>query len=157
MKKILTVFVAALLLTACGNSKEQQDLKQVLTEKFKDDSDLKDYKLKPEDIAECVVANISEEAPPVPGDPKRVRYFEAFTKFASVKSPSDLEKAVKEYQDVFGGIKETYAAANNVTDFIMSCMGMAIEKATPDGKAPPEEKAQPEEIAPPEEKAAPKQ
>ncbi|MFZ4704246.1 MAG: hypothetical protein ACOYMG_29730 [Candidatus Methylumidiphilus sp.] len=157
MKKILTVFVAALLLAACGNSKEQQDLKQVLTEKFKDDSDLKDYKLKPEDIAECVVANISEEAPPVPGDPKRVRYFEAFTKFASVKSPSDLEKAVKEYQDVFGGIKETYAAANNVTDFIMSCMGMAIEKATPDGKAPPEEKAQPEEIAPPEEKAAPKQ
>ncbi|MEI7867246.1 MAG: membrane lipoprotein lipid attachment site-containing protein [Candidatus Methylumidiphilus sp.] len=157
MKKILTVFVAALLLTACGNSKEQQDLKQVLTEKFKDDSDLKDYKLKPEDIAECVVANISEEAPPVPGDPKRVRYFEAFTKFASVKSPSDLEKAVKEYQDVFGGIKETYAAANNVTDFIMSCMGMAIEKATPDGKAPPEEKAQPEEMAPPEEKAAPKQ
>jgi len=157
MKKILTVFVAALLLTACGNSKEQQDLKQVLTEKFKDDSDLKDYKLKPEDIAECVVANISEEAPPVPGDPKRVRYFEAFTKFASVKSPSDLEKAVKEYQDVFGGIKETYAAANNVTDFIMSCMGMAIEKATPDGKAPPEENAPPEEIAPPEEKAAPKQ
>jgi hypothetical protein len=131
MKKILTVFVAALILTACGNSKEQQDLKQVLTEKFKDDSDLKDYKLKPEDIADCVVANITEDAPPVPGDPKRIRYFEAFTKFASVKSPADLEKAVKDYQDIFGGPKEAYAAANNVTDYIMSCMGLAIEKATP--------------------------
>ncbi len=69
MKKIMTVFVAALLLSACGNSKEQQDLKQVLTEKFKDDSDLKDYKLKPEDIADCVVANISQDAPPIPGIP----------------------------------------------------------------------------------------
>ncbi len=134
MKKILTVLVAAFILTACGNSKEQQDLKQVLTEKFKDDSDLKDYKLKPEDIADCVVANITEDAPPVPGDPKRIRYFEAFTKFASVKSPADLEKAVKEYQDIFGGAKETYAAANNVTDYIMSCMGLAIEKATPNAE-----------------------
>ena len=131
MKKILTVMVAVVLLSACGNSKEQQDLKQVLTEKFKDDSDLKDYKLKPEDIADCVVANISEDAPPIPGDAKRVRYFEAFTKFASAKSPSDLEKAVKDYQDLFGGVKETYAAANTVTDYIMNCMGLAIEKATP--------------------------
>jgi len=146
MKKMMIVFVAVLLISACGNSKQQQDLKQVFTEKFKDDSDLKDYKLKPEDIAECVVANITEEAPPVPGDPKRVRYFEAFTKFASVKSPSDLEKAVNEYKDIFGGVKETYAAANNVTDYIMSCMGMAIEKATPDGeKATPDgEKPTPE-------------
>ncbi len=131
MKKIMTMFVAALLLTACGNSKEQQDLKQVLTEKFKDDSDLKDYKLKPEDIADCVVANISQDAPPIPGDPKRVRYFEAYTQFAAAKSPTDAEKAVKDYQDLFGGIKEARAAAKTVTDHIMSCMGMAIEKATP--------------------------
>ncbi len=40
MKKIVTALVAASLLAACGQSKEQQDLKQVLTEKFKDDSDL---------------------------------------------------------------------------------------------------------------------
>jgi major membrane immunogen (membrane-anchored lipoprotein) len=131
MKKIITVLVAALLLSACGNSKEQQDLKQVLTEKFKDDSDLKDYKLKPEDIADCVVANISQDAPPIPGDPKRERYFAAYTKFAAAKSPTDAEQAVKDYQDLFGGIKEARAAANTVTDHIMSCMGMAIEKSTP--------------------------
>ncbi len=38
---------------------------------------------------------------------------------------------MKDYQDLFGGIKEARAAANTVTDHIMSCMGMAIEKATP--------------------------
>ena len=132
MKKIMTAFIAALLLTACGQSKEQQDLKQILTEKFKDDSDLKDYKLKPEDIAECVVSNIAQDAPPIPGDPKRDRYFAAFTKFAAAKSPTDAEQAVKDYQDLFGGVKEARAAANSVTDHIMSCMGKAIEKATPE-------------------------
>ena len=131
MKKIVTMFVVALLLSACGSSKEQQDLKQVLTEKFKDDSDLKDYKLKPEDIAECVVANISQDAPPIPGDPKRERYFAAYTKFAAARSPTEAEQAIKDYQDVFGGIKEARAAANTVTDHVMSCMGLAIEKATP--------------------------
>lgn len=131
MKKIVTVLLTALMLSACGTSKEQQDLKQVLTEKFKDDSDLKDYKLKPEDIAECVVANISQDAPAIPGDPKRERYFAAYTKFAAAKSPVEAEQAVKDYQDVFGGIKEARAAANTVTDHIMSCMGLAIEKATP--------------------------
>ena len=131
MKKVMTVLVAALLLSACGNSKEQQDLKQVLTEKFKDDSDLKDYKLKPEDIADCVVANIAQDAPSIPGDPKRDRYFAAYTKFAAAKSPVDAEQAVKDYQDLFGGVKEARAAANTVTDHIMSCMGMAIEKSAP--------------------------
>lgn len=135
MKKIMTVLFAALLLSACGNnSKEQQDLKQVLTDNFRDDSDLKDYKLKPEDIAECVLENLSQNAPPIPGDPKRERYFTAFAKFASIKSPTELEKAVKEYQDVFGGVKEAYAAYNTITDYNMSCMGLAIEKAAP----PPE-------------------
>lgn len=134
MKRMMTVLVAALLLSACGDTKEQKDLKQVLAEKFKDDSDLKDYKLKPEDIADCVVANISQDAPAMPGDPKRDRYFAAFAKFASVKSPAELEKAVKDYQDVFGGVKESFAAANTVTDHIMSCMGRAIEKAAPSGE-----------------------
>lgn len=132
MKKMMIVIVAALSLTACGTSKEQQDLKQILTDKFKDDSDLKDYKLNPEDIADCVVANISQDAPPIPGDPKRDRYFAAYTQFAAAKSPTDAEKAVKDYQDVFGGLKEARAAANTVTDHIMSCMGKAIEKATPE-------------------------
>lgn len=131
MKIIMTLLVASLFLTACGQSKEQQDLKAILADKFKDDSDLKDYKLKPEDIAECVVVNISEGAPAIPGDPKRDRYFAAFAKFAAAKSPADAEQAVKEYQDVFGGVKETRAAANSVTDYIMNCMGIAIEKATP--------------------------
>lgn len=131
MKKLTILLITAFILTACGNSKEQNDLKLILTDKFKDDSDLKDYKLKPEDIADCVVSNISESAPPIPGDPKRVRYFEAYAKFAAAKSPSDAEQAVKDYQDLFGGIKDARAAANGVTDYIMSCMGLAIEKATP--------------------------
>ncbi|MDD5036839.1 MAG: hypothetical protein PHE55_19095 [Methylococcaceae bacterium] len=132
MKKIMTMLFAALLLTACGNSKEQQSLKQVLTEKFKDDSDLKDYKLNPEDIADCVVNAVSDNVPSnIPGDQKRARYFQAYTLFVGAKSPGELDKTAKEYQDIFGGIQETHAAAATVSDYIMSCMGLAIEKAHP--------------------------
>jgi hypothetical protein len=127
MKKMLLAILAALLLTACGTSKEQTDLKTVLIAKFQEDPDLKDYKIDPADMAGCVMEGIADDAPPVPGDPKRARYFEAFAKFVGAKSPADLENAAKEYQDLFGGVKEAHAAANSVVDRTMTCMGGAID------------------------------
>lgn len=127
MKKIMTVIFAALLLSACGESKEQLGLKEALTAKLQDDSDLKDYKLNPADVADCVVKAIAENAPGIPGDPRRERYFAAYAKFVAVKSPADAEKAMEDYQDLFGGVKQAREAAVSVTDHIMGCMGGAIE------------------------------
>jgi len=131
MKKILVSLLVAMVLTACQQTQEQLDLKAALVNKLKDDSDLKDYKIDPKDLAECVFNEIAENAPGIPGDVKRNRYFEAFTKFITVSSPSDAEKAVKDYQDLFGGVHETHQAATSVTDHIMSCMGGAVDAAKP--------------------------
>lgn len=127
MKNMLLALLAAVFLSACGTSKEQTDLKSVLTAKFAEDPDLKDYKIDPADMAGCVLEAIAGDAPPVPGDPKRARYFEAFAKFVGAKSPSDLENAAKEYQDLFGGVKQAHNAANSVVDHTMTCMGGAID------------------------------
>jgi len=128
MKKVMSVILAALFLSACGDSKEQIGLKEALVAKLQDDSDLKDYKLNPADVADCVIKGISENAPGFPGDPRRDRYFEAFTKFVAVKSPTDAEKATEDYKDLFGGdVKLAREAALSVTDHIMGCMGGAIE------------------------------
>jgi hypothetical protein len=127
MKKLLILVVATFVLSACEKSKEQLDLKQALTAKMLNDSDLKDYKIDPADMAECVYKEIAENAPGIPGDAKRPRYFEAYTKFVSVTSPSDAEKAITDYQDVFGDAKATRQAATSVTDHIMSCMSSAID------------------------------
>jgi len=132
MKKILICLVIALALSSCQRSKEQTGLKEALIAKLKDDSDLKDYKIDPADMAECVYQEIADGAPGMPGDPKRPRYFEAYTKFVGVGSPGDAEKAIKEYQDVFGDAKAANQAATSITDLIMSCMGAAIDARRPE-------------------------
>lgn len=128
MKKIMTLLLAALLLTACGGNQEQLSLQDALTNKFKDDPDLKDYKIQPSEVAECVASSIADSMPGFPGDPRRTQYYEAYTRFVTVDSPSAAENAVRQYQDLFGGIMQAREAANSITDHIMNCMGVAVEK-----------------------------
>jgi hypothetical protein len=130
MTKIMTVIFAALLLSACGSSKEQMSLKEALTAKLEGDSDLKDYKLNPADVADCVVKGISESLPGFPGDPRRNAYFDAYAKFVAVKSPGDAEKAIEEYTNLFGSAQQARTAAVSVTDYIMGCMGAGLEQGT---------------------------
>jgi hypothetical protein len=127
MKKLLIAICAASLLVGCS-SKEQTGLKEALIAKFKDDQDLKDYKLDPEPIADCVVKEIADTMPGFAGDPRRDRYFEAYVRFINVNSPRDAEQAITDYTELFGSAKQAREAATSVTDHVMSCMGKAIEK-----------------------------
>ncbi len=96
--------------------------------KLQDDPDLKDYKLNPSDVADCVVKSITDSLPGFPGDPRRPKFFEAYAKFVSIKSPGDAEKSMEEYKDLFGSLTQAREAAVSVTDHIMGCMGVAIEQ-----------------------------
>lgn len=128
MKKLMIAFLAVFLLAGC-TSKEKTTLKEALVAKFKDDSDLKDYKLDPETIADCVVGEISNGLPGFTGDPRREQFFQAYTYFANAKSPADAEKAVKDYEQLFGSVKEARHAALSITDHVMTCMGKAVAVA----------------------------
>ncbi|BBL75012.1 hypothetical protein [Methylomagnum ishizawai] len=127
MRKILIAICAVSALAACS-TKEQTGLKEILVDKFKDDQDLKDYKLDPEPVAECVVKEITDSLPGFAGDPRREQYFEAYARFLSVRSPNDAEKAITDYTQLFGSAKRAREAANGVTEFVMNCMGKAIDK-----------------------------
>ena len=126
MKKLLIAISTVLLLLGCS-SKQQTGLREALVEKFKDDQDLKDYKLDPEEIADCMLKEITANVPGFPGDPRRDKFFEAYARFVGVRSPSDAEKAITDYQELFGSAKKARAAANTITDHLMTCMGKAIE------------------------------
>ncbi len=128
MKKLLIAICAAFLLLAGCSSKEQTGLKEALVAKFKDDQDLKDYKLDPGPIADCVVKQITDSLPGFAGDPRRDRYFDAYVRFVNVKSPNDAEKAITDFTELFGSAKKAREAANGVTDHVMTCMGKAIER-----------------------------
>lgn len=128
MKTVMTVIFAACLLSACGGGKEQLDLKAALIAKLQEDSDLKDYKLNPADVADCVVQAIADTLPGFTGDPRRKTYFEAYATFVSAKTSADADKAIETYKDLFGSVKQARAAALSVTDHIMGCMGANIEQ-----------------------------
>lgn len=128
MKKIIVLLFAALCLTACPGRQEQMNLKEALNAKLQDDPDLKDYKINPSEITDCVVDSIADSLPGLPGDPRHARYFQAYAKFLSVKSETDIENAMKEFKDLFGSEKAARTAAVGVTDHIMTCMGVAISK-----------------------------
>ncbi|MBS1213106.1 MAG: hypothetical protein H6R26_1723 [Proteobacteria bacterium] len=132
MKKSILVILVAAFLVACGESPQQVSLKEALTAKLQDDSDLKDYKLNPSDVADCVVQSITEGLPGFAGDPRRPKFFEAYAKFVAVKSPADAEKAMEEYKDLFGSLEQAREAAVSVTDHIMGCMGVALEQHAPE-------------------------
>ncbi len=126
MKNLLFIIMAATLLSACS-SPQQTDLKTALTEKFKDDSDLKDYKLDPAEIADCVVGEITSDIPVYAGDPRRERFFQAYTRFVTINSPDEAEKALAEFEQLFGSRQAAREAATNITNHNMTCMGKAID------------------------------
>lgn len=128
MPRMKFLFLLALLLSACGREPQHMGLREAVLEKLRDDPDLKDYKLDPAAVADCVVKAISDEAPGITGDPRRETYFQAYTRMLSVKTQAEGDKIVEEYKEFFGSAQAARQAALKVTDHIMSCMGEAIEE-----------------------------
>jgi hypothetical protein len=130
MKGKFSLVLVLALLAACAG-KEQSDLREALLAKLQDDSDLKDYNLDPGEIADCVVNDLTDDLPGFPGDPRRKQYLTAYARFYSVKGSGDFEKVAEEYKDLFGSVKAAHQAALRMTDYIMTCMGQAIERSGP--------------------------
>jgi len=159
MNYLTIAFAAVLALGGCAK-KEKTGLHDVLVERFKDDQDLKDYKLDPSWVADCVVDEISSSLPGFAGDPRRPQFFDAYARFLSVKSEAEAEKSIEEFEKLFGSHSQARVAATSMTDSIMTCMGKDIQGADTDGhrvqeapSAPPASAQQPAPAPAPAESA----
>ncbi len=150
MKKIIVLSFLALSLIACAK-KEKTGLRDTLVERFKEDQDLKDYKLDPEQVADCVVDEIASSLPGFAGDPRRPQFFEAYERFLSVKSQAEAEQSLNDFTRLFGSPEAARVAATSITDHIMTCMGKAIDNSSTDGHRVQgvEEEAPQAPVAPP--------
>ncbi len=128
MPKKTFLVLLFVLLGACEARQQAMGLREAVLAKLQEDPDLKDYKLDAATVADCVVKAISEDAPGIPGDPRRDTYFKAYTQLLSVKTPTEAEQALDQYKEFFGSQQGVREAALKVTDFIMTCMGEAIEE-----------------------------
>lgn len=147
MKKLLLIACSAVAMFGCAK-KEKTGLREVLIERFKDDQDLKDYKLSPETVADCMVDEIASSLPGFAGDPRRAQFFDAYARFLSVKSSADAEQAIKQFEQLFGSTQRARQAATSIVDHEMTCMGKAIENAESDGHRTAPEAEAPEPAAP---------
>ena len=130
MKQLLILIMTAALLAACA-SKERNEFEEKLAARLALDPDLKDYNLDPNEVASCVVSEIAKTLPGFRGTPARKPYWEAYAAFESARNTDEALSTVKKYKDVFGSEQKASAAAMEVTQYIMYCMGQLIETAHP--------------------------
>lgn len=143
MKKLLLAMLAATALTGCGRQ-EKLTLEQALLEKMQADTDLKDYKIAPEDMTGCVMEEIAQSLPVLPVDTRRGAFFDAYAQFITATNPL---KAIEDAAPLFGSVAEARKAAMSVTDHIMSCMGRLLDQNPPEERAPLPKTSTPEKPA----------
>lgn len=136
-KIILLLIVTTLLLSACSEKKQYEEA--VLTE-MQTEPDIKDYKLDPVIMADCVVETTSRKMPGIfTGDPERLKAYVAYTKLVTLKKAKDPQQVMNELRKDFGSAQGLLDARNNYAESLVECQtGMITnsEEETPDRDAP---------------------
>jgi hypothetical protein len=127
MKKILLICASALFLTACA---DKEAYEKAVLEEMKINSDLVDYKIKPEKMTDCVVKMSSEEMPGAfPLDPVRLTSYQNYAKMLSMRTVEDKKAMLDELRAIFGSPQELVAARSNYTTSVMDCMATILMRS----------------------------
>ena len=127
MKKILLLSLSTLLLTACADRNEYE---KAVTEQMEKESEVKDYKIVPEDIAKCVVEKSSKKMHGVfPLDPTRLLAYRNYTKKLTLANSADPKKTLDELRTDFGSAKDLAEAHTNYTESLMECYSIVIAES----------------------------
>ncbi len=127
MNKILLVSIFALLLTACA---EKGDYEKAVLEEMQKEQDVKDYKIDPETMAQCVIDTTELK---MPGffelDPYRRAAYKNYTKMLTLMKASDPKKTLDELRKDFGSPKALADAHSNFTESMMNCYTAVIAQS----------------------------
>lgn len=119
MNKSLLV-IAILVLSGCS---EKQEYERAILEQMKVEKDIKDYKISPEDMTECVVATSSKEMPGlIPIDPERRQAYKNYIKMLGLNTSADPKKTLEELRAEFGSAKALADAHTNYAESVVECV-----------------------------------
>ena len=91
--------------------------------------DLKDYKIEPERMTQCVVDLTSSNMPGLFfGDPRRAPYYVGYSKLISLTQSDDPKKAIEEVKEIFGSGKEVMQAKMNYSKSVVECMTALVSE-----------------------------
>lgn len=140
MKNLLLTLLAATALTACGGE-GKKSLEQALLDKMKSDTDVSDYKLDPQQMADCMLDKITDSLPLSATGPSRSDFFDTYAKFLTVSSPVDAQKSIDDAAKVFGSPQEARKAALSIAEHEMDCISTLVSMQEPSEREKEEEAA----------------
>jgi hypothetical protein len=133
MKKKSLILLCTLLLTACADKNQYE---QAVLEQMQKEQDVKDYKIDPENMTKCVVAQTSEKMPGIFAlDPTRLTAYRNYAKMLSLSTPKDPkatvdQKAVMEQlRTDFGSPQALAEAHTNYMESVVECYSVVISKS----------------------------
>ena len=119
MRKIL-VILSVMLMFGCA---EKAEYEQAVLEEMTKEKDIKDYKIEPEKMVECVVVTSSKEMPGlVPIDPQRRQAYINYTKMLKLNKSEDPKKTLEELRNDFGSPKALAGAHANYAESVVECL-----------------------------------
>ncbi len=129
MKKRAFILVLIVFLSACGDKDKYH---QAVLEQMKTEQDVKDYKIEPEKIADCIVDLSSKEMPGLFAfDPARLTAYRNYVQMLNLPKSKDPKKTMAELRSAFGSPKALADAHSNYTEATMECISavlMEVEK-----------------------------
>ncbi|MDD2723838.1 MAG: hypothetical protein PHH59_07420 [Methylovulum sp.] len=138
MKKRLLIALSPLLLTACADKQHYQEA--VLAhiqkdQKVQEEQHLKDYKIDPGHLAECVVDTSANKMPGIFAfDPERLTAYRNYTKMLTLTSSADPKKTLEELRTDFGSGKALAEANANFTESLLDCYSAMVSETEPEAK-----------------------
>ena len=132
MNKFLLTIIPALLLTACADKDQYQ---QAVLEQMQKEQDIKDYKITPEYMTDCVVELSSQKMPGLFDlDPERLMAYRNYAKLLNLLKAQDPKKAMEELRTEFGSAKAVADAHANYAESLLECYTTVVSKTEEEEK-----------------------
>jgi hypothetical protein len=132
MKKLLLISLSAMLLTACS---DKNQFKEAVLEQMQNEQDVKDYKIDPEKMANCVVETTEKDMPGFFAlDPYRLASYRNYTKLLNVPKSQDPKKTLVELSVDFGSGKKMSEAHSIYTESILTCLDAVMPQHAGDSE-----------------------
>lgn len=132
MKKIALFGLSALMLTGCADKNQYE---QAVLEQMQADKDIKDYKIEPQHMADCVVDLSSKKMPGLfPLDPARLTAYRNYSKMLTLTDAEDQQKTLEDLRTSFGSPQSLADAHRNYTESVMNCLSAIVMESEEEAK-----------------------
>lgn len=129
-RALLLLASATLLLSACTEKKQYE---QTVLAQLQNEPDIKDYKLDPALMTDCVVQTTSHKMPGLFSfDPDRIKAYVAYTKMLTLSKAKDPQQVMTELRTDFGSAQGLLEARNNYAESLVECQTGFITDAESD-------------------------